>query len=181
MVMALRSLAATLTLLLLVVYVFSIMFTQLLSDSEIGIGYFENIPQTFNTLLMMGVFTEQREFVDHMLEGGFVYYILVIGYILVCTHTVLNMLIGVICEVISDVANREREDIVIEELRYRIGKIESVFAQGGEGEEKMISREAFTGLLDHAEACMMLSAMGVDVLALVDLEDFIFPENGEIE
>merc|ERR1719162_218717 len=111
--MALRSLGATLTLLALVIYIFSIMFTQLLSDSAIGVGYFQTIPQTFNTLLMMAVFTEQREFFTHMLSGGFIYYLLMMSYILVGSYTVLNMLIGVICEVIFDVANKEREDMMI--------------------------------------------------------------------
>jgi len=183
MLMALRSLGATLTLLMLVIYVFSIMFTQLLCDSEIGIGYFQTIPQTFNTLLMMGVFTEQREFFTHMLSGGFTYYLLMMAYILVGSYTVLNMLIGVICEVISDVANREREDIMIEDLRIKIGTISSLFAHGAddpEEDEPMICKKAFVELMNHQEATQALNEVGVDVVALVELADFIFPKTGKV-
>jgi len=187
MVMALRSLGATLTLLLLVIYVFSIMFTLLLSEEQVGIGYFQTIPQTFNTLLMMGVFTEQREFITHMLSGGFIYYILMMTYILVGSYTVLNMLIGVICEVISDVANREREDIMIADLRVKIGTISSLFAQDGvdseeneDEDEPMVCRSAFVDLLNHEEATQALNSVGVDVIALVELADFIFPKSGKV-
>lgn len=178
MVMALRSLGATLSLLFLVIYVFAIMFTQLLSETETGVGYFENIPQTFNTLLMMGVFTEQKSFIARMLDGGFIFYLLILFYLLVSSYTVLNMLIGVICEVISDVANREREDIMIQDLRYKIRKLSKLFEQDSEvvDEERMISREAFAELLDTPEATKALKDVGVDVPALVDFADFIFPE-----
>merc|ERR1712217_685184 len=93
-----------------VIYVFSIMFTQLHSEAEPGVGYFENMPHTFHTLLMIGVFTEQREFISHMQEGRLLYYFSVIFFLLVGSYTVLHMLLGVICEVIFDVANGERED-----------------------------------------------------------------------
>merc|ERR1740121_289473 len=129
---------------------------------------------------MLGVFTEQSKFITYMLEGGLLYYILVIVYLLVASYTVLNMLIGVMCEVIADVANREREDILIQELRYRIGQFESVFASGTD-EETKVTPEALKGLLRRPEACKILNQIGVDVLALVDLENFIFPEGREIE
>jgi len=152
---------------------------------EVGVGYFETIPQTFNTLLMMGVFTEQREFITHMLSGGFIYYLLTMGYILVGSYTVLNMLIGVICEVISDVANREREEIMIQDLRIKIGTISSLFSGAAdadsEEEEPMVSRDSFVELMKHEEAAQALNEVGVDVIALVELADFIFPKTGKVE
>merc|ERR1740138_1915829 len=134
---------------------------------------------------MMGVFTEQREFFTHMLSGGFTYYLLMMAYLLVGSYTVLNMLIGVICEVISDVANKEREDIMITDLREKVTQISSIFAQKAEGlsedEEPMIIKDDFKQLLYSDEACRALNEVGVDVVALVELADFIFPSEDPIE
>merc|ERR1712060_448657 len=88
------------------------------------------------------------------------------------------MLIGVICEVISDVANREREDIMIQDLRHKIGKISSHFTkdeQAGDEEEPQVSREDLLELLDYPAAAKALNEVGVDVVALVELVDFIIP------
>merc|ERR1712070_590922 len=83
MFFALRSLGATCSLLCLTLYVFSIMFTQILQGTETGAGLFDTVPQSFNTLLMTGVFTEQKETIQHMLDGSFAYYLLIIGYLVV--------------------------------------------------------------------------------------------------
>merc|ERR1711972_927968 len=118
-----------------------------------------------------------------MLDESLLYYFLTIFYLLVASYTVLNMLIGVICEVISDVANREREDIMINDLRYKIGKISQFFAQDVTHmeEEPVVTRNQFHELISHDEATKALHDVGVDVVALVDLVDFIFPATGEIE
>merc|ERR1712178_571234 len=90
------------------------------------------------------------------------------------------MLIGVICEVISDVANREREEIMIEDLRIKIATISSLFAVESGDEEPMVSRDQFVELMHHDAAAKALNEVGVDVLALVDLADFIFPKTGRV-
>merc|ERR1719335_1957114 len=123
MACALRSLGATCSLLCLTLYVFAIMFTQILAGTETGAGLFDTVPQSFDTLLMTGVFTEQRETIDHMLDGSIVYYFLMIGYLMVASYTVLNMLIGVICEVISEVSAREKEDILLQDLKTKLENV----------------------------------------------------------
>jgi len=182
MFMALRSLGATIMLLVLVIYVFSIVFTQLFSETDLGKGYFENMPQTFNTLLMAGVFTDPMPYMVHMLEGGIAYYLLIIFFVLVSTFTVLNMLVGVICQVISEVADREREEIVVHDLRYKMGQISSHFKHdidAPDDQEPRVSREDVLDLLSHDEAIKVLDEIGVDVVSLVDLVDFIFPDGDD--
>jgi hypothetical protein len=184
MVMALRSVGAAIALLVIIIYIFSILFTQILSDTETGKGHFDNIPQTFDTLLMMGVFTEQREFFEHMLDGSLWYYFLFMLYLAVTSYTVLNMLLGIICEVIADVTAREKEDLLISELTKRLSSITELLAHDKvdlSNEESKVTREYFLEIMHYEEVTEALSEVGVDVLALVDLADFIFPEDGDIE
>merc|ERR1719181_1831707 len=77
---------------------------------------------------MTGVFAEQKEAIDHMLDGNLLYYALMLVYLMVSSYTVLNMLIGVICEVISEVARHEKEELTLQELKGTISRVAKVVA-----------------------------------------------------
>merc|ERR1719277_1565411 len=101
MVIAIRSVFSTLLLLVLIIYVFAILFTQLLSGTEAGAGCFDNVPTSMNCLLLSGIFSDQADFVQKLLDADIMYYLLIMVYLILGSLVVMNMLIGVICEVVS--------------------------------------------------------------------------------
>merc|ERR1719471_368563 len=101
---ATRAVSAVLTLLLAIIYAFAILFTQLLSGTAAGAGCFETVPQAMISLLHQGVFADQADFISGLLDVDWSYYALMVMYLIVATLTVLNLLIGLLCEIIRVVA-----------------------------------------------------------------------------
>jgi len=177
MLMAMRSVSATLMLLVIIIYVFAIMFTQLLWNDPAGQGCFETVPMAMNCLLMNGVFSDQAQFIDGLLSASIFYYVFVLCYMVLGSLTVMNMLIGVICEVVSVVAQTETDELLAKDLRHKIQGIQSAFKEEG---VDMVSEENFKHLVHNQDALQSLDDVGVDVVALVDFADFIFREKEEL-
>jgi len=177
MATAMRSVASTLCLLLIIIYVFAIFFTELLSTEPVGKGCFENVPQAMNCLLLDGVFADQAPFITSLLAEHWFYYIVVLIYLLLGSLTVMNMLIGVICEVVSVVAQVEKEEMAVEAMKY---KIMSMLPQLDTDGNQKISKPEFKRLLETPSAAHELQEVGVDVVALVDFGDFIFKDREEV-
>eukprot|EP00929_Paragymnodinium_shiwhaense_P106237 TRINITY_DN71475_c0_g3_i1.p1 TRINITY_DN71475_c0_g3~~TRINITY_DN71475_c0_g3_i1.p1 ORF type:complete len:1085 (-),score=296.00 TRINITY_DN71475_c0_g3_i1:406-3660(-) len=176
LVMSVRSVFSTFLLLILVIYVFAILFTQLLSDHEAGKGCFENVPMGMNCLLLQGIFSDQADFITKMLEAYWMYYIIALVYFVLGTLTVLNMLIGVICEVVSVVAQVENEELTVENVKFKLGKVlECIDADN----DFTVSKAEFRHILETEEAVILLHEVGVDVIALVEYTDIIFEEPGK--
>jgi len=187
MAMAIRSVFATLCLLMIIIYVFALIFTQLMEGSAAAKGCFETVPMAMNCLLLQGVFTEEREFISSMLEVSWVYYLCVLLYLLLGSMTVLNMLIGVLCEVVSVTAESEREELFLKDLWTKM----SAYMTGhnphdhdfhaSHGDTLMVTKEQFfKNLLDNDEAFKDLHEVGIDVVALGDFSDFIFRDQTEM-
>merc|ERR1712232_1514128 len=87
--------------------------------------------------------------------------------------TVMNMLVGVLCEVVSAVAATEKEAAAMSFIKCRVRSIlnDSGLDQNNDG---LISKEEFEKLIEHPEASVALQEVGVDVIALVDCAEFIF-------
>lgn len=179
MVIATRSVVATLVLLLLIIYVFAVLLTQQLSGTGAVDGCFETVPSAMNCLLLNGVFTEEREFIGKMLDVDWPYYCITIVYLLLASLTVCNMLIGVLCEVVSVTASIEKEDMMLQDLKRKIMMyIPGFNADTGEG---AISKEGFVALMENQEAVQMLHEFGIDIVALVDFADFIYKGHEELD
>merc|ERR1712217_450779 len=90
---------------------------------------------------------------------------------------VLNMLIGVLCEVVSVVAQVEREDMMMKGLQQQIAKLMQTIDTE---ETETVSKRRFALLMSQAETTHILHEVGVDVVALVEFGDFIFREQEEL-
>jgi len=179
MMAAMRSVFFTLCLLVIVLYVFGIALTQLVGVSVLnadGKPYFGTVPGSMYTLLLDGTLMDGvgpcvKALGNESYLFAFVFYV----FVLLGGVTVMNMLIGVLCEVVQGVAVTEREILTVASVKATIQKVmrESGLDKDSDGK---ISREEFSQLLGFPEACNALSDVGVDVLSLVDNLDFIFPE-----
>eukprot|EP00401_Gymnodinium_catenatum_P073413 CAMPEP_0117617426 /NCGR_PEP_ID=MMETSP0784-20121206/85586_1 /TAXON_ID=39447 /ORGANISM="" /LENGTH=590 /DNA_ID=CAMNT_0005421267 /DNA_START=84 /DNA_END=1852 /DNA_ORIENTATION=- len=177
MMMAVRSVFSTLFLMIVVIYVFAILFTQLLSHDPAGKDCFENVPQAMNCLLIDGVFTDQGDAINKMLEAGPVYYVFMLLYLLIGSCTVMNMLIGVLCEVVGVVAQVEKEQVLVETTKE---KLFSMLPQLDADGDCKVSKDEFLSLLESPDAVLGLSEVDVDVEALVDYTDYIFEGADEL-
>jgi len=183
MVAAMRSVFFTLLLLLIIIYVFAIAFRQLLDGTNVGKNYFNSIFKSMHTLLIDGTLLDGTGSVVRALDAesaGFIYVLLFYLFILLAALTVMNMLIGVLCEVVSAVASTERESITLGMLKD--GFLE-IMDSGGldEDGDHMISRKEFEAILDIPDATRLLKRVEVDVYALVDLADYIFAQEDDTE
>jgi len=176
MMTGIRAVSATLLLLFMIIYVFAVMFTQLLSGSEAGAGCFDTVPMAINCLLLEGVFTEQAEFIRKLLEADWTYYVFVLVYLLFVSLTVMNMLIAVLCEVVSVVAQVEKTEMMMKDLRFRLTDMMQAI-----GRAQGIRKEDLRTLSESPEALRGLHEIGVDVVSLVDLAEFIFLDRQELD
>lgn len=94
-------------------------------------------------------------------------------FVAIAALMVMNMLIGVLCEVVSAVAATETEELVVSWVKHKMTEIFEQIDEDGSGE---ISKTEFQAILANREAVLTLVDVGVDPNGLVDISDFIFDQ-----
>mmetsp|Transcript_46873 Transcript_46873/g.81512 ORF Transcript_46873/g.81512 Transcript_46873/m.81512 type:complete len:715 (-) Transcript_46873:139-2283(-) len=160
---ALRSVASTCILGLGIMYIFAIFFVQWSksygSDPKC-IGepgwkicvqeYFGTLGDAFLTLTQILTFDDTFEVVRPIMSERIEMGILLIIYMLLVCFTVLNMLIGIICDVVNEVSIQEKEKM----LRTRM---EDLFRHLDEDQSGFVSRDEF-----EANGITHLGELGID-------------------
>jgi len=177
MAMAMRSVMVVLCLLVLVIYIFAIVFTQLLAGTIWSEGCFDTVPQAMNFLLMQVVCGFDESAIKRMLAAGMLYYCLFLLYLLFGSLTLMNMLIGILCEIVAEVAEVEKEEIFTKEVEYEVHRVTKALDTDG---TNTISKEEFDALIDSPGLMQSLQSLGVDIVALIDFVHFIYLENDEL-
>ncbi|CAJ1343356.1 unnamed protein product [Effrenium voratum] len=176
MVVAMRAVFFSVILLVLVLYIFGIAFTQLARDSAIAEVYFGSIPDSMSTLLLNGIFLDSvSDVVRDIGKDSFLFSALFIGFVLVATLTVMNMLVGILVEVISVIATVEKEHLMVTKVQ---NKLEQVMELVGLSRETEVTRREFVKLIQQPEAARILQDVGVDAVGLFDFVGVIFPTAG---
>eukprot|EP00927_Polykrikos_kofoidii_P007811 TRINITY_DN13207_c1_g1_i1.p1 TRINITY_DN13207_c1_g1~~TRINITY_DN13207_c1_g1_i1.p1 ORF type:complete len:797 (-),score=164.93 TRINITY_DN13207_c1_g1_i1:49-2340(-) len=178
MLAACRSVFFTLCLLGLVMFVFGIAFAQLTANTAVGDRLFRNVPDSMFTLLIHGTLLDDVAAVVNKIstEGGLLVGLFFV-YILLAALTVMNMLIGVLCEVVSAVAATEREEMLVSYVGGKLRKVVELLDTDGGG---TISKKEFLQILENLDAIKALQDVGVDVVGLVDFADFIFEVENDV-
>ncbi|CAE8616269.1 unnamed protein product [Polarella glacialis] len=179
MTAAMRSVFLTLTLLAIFNYVFAIMFKQITAETEVGEEFFPTVGYAMQTLLLHGTLLDDlRSITDALIAESIPMALLFYFFVLVAALTVLNILIGVLCEVVSVVSATEKETIAVAFVSYTLQELirNNDFDQNG---DNLISREEFERLLEMPEATKALGGCGVDVIGLIDNLDFIFQADAD--
>lgn len=170
---AMRSVFFALCLLMSIIYVFAIAFTQLLEGTEVGESWFNSVPKSMNTLLLKGTMADQEAVVEYVSTQHVFFRFFMLLYILLASLTVMNMLVGILCEVVSVVSTVEKEELLINYVKSALQEMITKAELDLNGDNR-ISRSEFEQLLDNREAARALQEVGVDVVGLVDFIDFIF-------
>lgn len=177
MISAMRAVGGTVALLVTIIYIFAILFTQLMAGTGAEQGCFESVPRSMNCLMGLGVFPDQKAKLNDMLGFSWLYFSLLLVYLTLATLTVMNLLIGVLCEVVDTVAQVERETMTVSYVKGKLSQVVHLIDVNGDAN---INRDEYRKLLDHKEACLILDEVGIDVYALVKFADQIFGRNEEI-
>eukprot|EP00927_Polykrikos_kofoidii_P017273 TRINITY_DN17842_c0_g1_i1.p1 TRINITY_DN17842_c0_g1~~TRINITY_DN17842_c0_g1_i1.p1 ORF type:complete len:566 (+),score=114.17 TRINITY_DN17842_c0_g1_i1:61-1758(+) len=171
MMAAMRSVVGTMTLLILVVYIFAILFTQLLKGSPTAAGCFETVPQSVNCLLLNSVFPDQKDLFELLLTHNIVFYFINLLFMSLSCLMVMNLLIGLLCEVVSEVSRVEKDSLLAFDLQQSLLEAMPLIDEDG---NRQISVTEFKQIFENDKACKILNEVGVDVFALVDNVDYIF-------
>merc|ERR1719324_1277227 len=89
--------------------------------------------------------------------------------------TIMNMLIGILCEVVDSVAEEENEAMELEKVS---AEIRSVLEDVDQNFDGVVSRDEVRGMMKTAEVVKTLQSAGVDVFGLVDQADAVFEAVG---
>jgi len=168
---ATRSVVLTVMLGLMIVYVFAIALTQIAVDTPAGTKYFSTLPEAMFSLTFHGCFNNDMAgmarlaFQDDLIVGA-----LFACFIVSAPLTIMNLLVGVLVEVVRVVATAEQEGRVVSNLKEELHWAKE--ALGTEGET--ISQEEFIMLLQNDQAIDVLQDVGVDLIALVKDPNIIF-------
>jgi len=170
---AMRSVAITIALLVLIMYVFSIIFRQLTDGTNSGELYFRTIQDSMYTLLVTGTFLDDLNTVVASLgQDSFVYAGVFLVFVFMGALTVMNMLIGVLCDVVSGVARVENEEMTVGFVNRKLTRI--VEELDIDGDAETITKDEFNDIMGNREAVLTLREVGVDPEGLIDYADHIF-------
>ena len=76
-----------------------------------------------NTLLMAGALPDQSSLVEDAGAVHFLLYPLMLLYMLLASLTVMNMLVGILCEVVSVVSAVEKEEILLKSVKMHLKQL----------------------------------------------------------
>jgi len=184
MLAAVRSVAMTLLLLIIFNYIFAIVFTGNLGENPAYAETFGTMGMSMFNLFLAGtllddITTPTRAMLDQGLYMDLGFMLL---YILVSSFTVLNMLIGVLCEVVSATKASEEEKAIVELVREKIEGVLNKIDTDGSGK---LSREEFDTMVDGEDAAVVKEALdeiGVEAKHLLALSDSLFElDDDEVE
>lgn len=177
MLAAARSVFFTLLLLSIIHYIFGIALVQLTTGYRCGGLYFRTVPLAMLTLLTNGTLLDNiGQVITDMADDAWYLQFIWFFFTLLSTYLILNMLVGVLVEVVSVVAATEKEEMMVAFVKQKMLTIleETGIDKNGDGE---ISRDEFMQILTNHQATRALAEVGVDPIGLVDFAEFIFEDS----
>eukprot|EP00927_Polykrikos_kofoidii_P030060 TRINITY_DN25935_c0_g1_i1.p1 TRINITY_DN25935_c0_g1~~TRINITY_DN25935_c0_g1_i1.p1 ORF type:complete len:749 (+),score=109.00 TRINITY_DN25935_c0_g1_i1:92-2248(+) len=171
-----RSVATTLLLLLIIVYIFSIAFRQVTDGSVMGAKYFRTIPDGMLNLIVLGIIPDVQDLVMDLSEESIITGFLAFAFILIGSVTVLNLLVGVLVEAVAVVACVEKEESAARFVKSSLaGILHEVERWNGE-EDHEVSLDEFLILVSRRDFAKVMVDVGVDIANLVGLSEWLFKD-----
>merc|ERR550514_1293988 len=102
---------------------------------------------------------------------------LFMGFVLLSAMTVMNMLIGVLCEVISEVAQAEREEAAISMVKRNLLTVLKDLDEDGSGE---ISQSELRSVSVKKNVGAVLQHLNVDINYLMEFQEMLYDSQDEL-
>jgi uncharacterized membrane protein (GlpM family) len=177
MATAARTVNLTLVLLMVITYIFAIALTQLSDGSEFREIYFTGVGLSMYSLIIYGTFLDNlSEFLDNIRAESTVCLMVVVLFIVLASLTVMNMLIGVLCEVVSSVAEEERESMITDKVH---DKFDGIVRQLDSSGDQKLSWKEFQKIMENQDAIDALESVHVDPVGMIDFAQDWFQEDGK--
>jgi len=170
-----RAVGSALMMLIMLVYIFAIvMFSFLRGEDK-----WDRLGTSMWTLLIDGVFLDGLGKLSGTLmdKGQYHLVALLMIFVLGANLTVLNMLVGVLCEVVSVVAATEKEDAAIKLMKDTLLVI---LLSLDEDKSGMISKEEMQYVIEDDDAMDALKSMQVNEKSLLEQLDMLFSSADEL-
>jgi hypothetical protein len=184
MLMAFRATASALLMVLLLVYVFSVMMSMLLRDEhELNATLsrdFSSMGHSMFTLVVDGTLMEEpgNVLTEMMMHGSVrgITGMFVFGvFVMISSLLVMNMLIGVLCEVVSTVTTSEKDEAAVRLVKDTI-LVELLKFDDGDG---LISHEEIDQVIQDPHSNAVLNSLDIDRLFLTELQSTLFQDEGD--
>eukprot|EP00928_Gymnodinium_smaydae_P095319 TRINITY_DN8181_c0_g1_i4.p1 TRINITY_DN8181_c0_g1~~TRINITY_DN8181_c0_g1_i4.p1 ORF type:complete len:900 (-),score=165.97 TRINITY_DN8181_c0_g1_i4:469-3168(-) len=173
-----RSVVVFFLLWVVIIYIFAVVFRQLIELMGLDNEKFNSVPIAMNTLLLDGVLPDSAKLVDNLTGESALFWPLVMFFVALASVTLMYMLIGVLVDIVAMIAHAEKEGMttvtLANNLRRALGAL-------GKNTEDALSKYEFEQLLLEPSIMNVIQDNGVDVVVLVDMCDVIFEdlEGGE--
>lgn len=167
-----RSVFFTLCMLGLLIYVYGIAFKHLCKDTNVGSVYFQTLSQSMFTLFYSGCFFDGISMLAEMMFAeSFIFGILLMSFLLLAPLTVMNMLVGVLVQVLQVLSQVENDAITTAFLHEQTRKIFAAMDLNNDGN---VDVEEFAKLVKQPNMVKALHEADIDVPALINEVDLIF-------
>lgn len=158
-----------------ILYVYGIAFTLSFRETDVGEELFPSVSVSMQTLFFQvtlgdGVTDVTAAVIEESVAGM----IMLGSVILVTTITLMNTLIGVLCEAICAVAEKERMSIQVAIVE---ATLRAILEEGDTDHDGSISQEEFFKLIESRSAVLALEDIGIDVVGLAETADYFFEEH----
>lgn len=185
MIIASRAVTSALLMIAALTYLHAIVLHMLLSDNEEFNDklhedlrrQFDTIPMCMWTLLLDGTFMMDGAAVimtEMLHEGTFISVLaclIFLLFVLLSALTVMNMLIGVLCRVVTAVAEGEVDDAALRLVKETILLDLKKFDDG----KGMLTHEGLVEVMSDPQSKAVLRSLNVDRLFLMELQRMLFP------
>jgi len=166
-----RTVVVIFCVLFLVIYTFAIVFTQLGKGTELEKRLCPDMLTTMGTLLLGGILpdiapTTLEMATEHFFFGACFFIFVLMAYVMI-----MNMLIGVLVEVVAVVASVEKEKNQVASVKRVLQKWAPEADMDG---DNLFGVSEFKRMLNHAGCAKDLNDVGVDAVALIDAADFVY-------
>eukprot|EP00929_Paragymnodinium_shiwhaense_P100328 TRINITY_DN6257_c0_g1_i1.p1 TRINITY_DN6257_c0_g1~~TRINITY_DN6257_c0_g1_i1.p1 ORF type:complete len:712 (+),score=173.95 TRINITY_DN6257_c0_g1_i1:111-2246(+) len=177
MVAAMRSVFYVMVLLIVVTYVYGIALVQLSEGTEFGEAYFPDVSLAMYSLIIYGVFLDNlADFCDAVRVESLTILCILCSFVIVACMTVLNMLVGVLCEVVSAVAATEKEEVMTQNL---CRDMKAIITSLPERESfDYIGQDDLLTILQQPEAIKTLHNACIDPTSLLEFSALFFSPDG---
>lgn len=174
------SMYITFLVLVLLIYVFAVTFRTSVrgTDLQVEETFFASVGDSMWTLLIRGVFMDDlTDLVDLLREEIQALAILFVLFIFLSSFTLLNMLIGIVCDMISEVKRGSLEKQARKDLKHALGCILECYDRNGTGD---ITKIDFECLLANPEFADIILRIGTEVDSVRKLTERTFKDDGTI-
>eukprot|EP00928_Gymnodinium_smaydae_P004128 TRINITY_DN11436_c0_g1_i1.p1 TRINITY_DN11436_c0_g1~~TRINITY_DN11436_c0_g1_i1.p1 ORF type:complete len:955 (-),score=190.19 TRINITY_DN11436_c0_g1_i1:86-2530(-) len=179
LVAGVRAVFFTLVLLVAFAYIFAIILKQLTEDTQsIQEAHFSTVPVGMKNLLVYAAFPDIGDLFTEIASESVLSCIIFLTSVLITSLAMLNMLIGVLCEVVTMVAEVEKEGKNVE---YISRQMRDFMENSDVNSDGHLNKEEFLDLLTCPNVINFLTYVQVDVRSLLEYIDVIFDDEAKFD